>query len=408
MKRVAGLLPLLAVYTFLVLVYAHGTADLRVDENRYAADARDIRDGDYPPGPPRTIWNGPGYPIFLVPFIALKVPWVVARLANAVLLFLALVYLYRLVATYVGGRWGYIAVYCVGLWPVLLEYMPRLMTEPLSMFLACGFAFHFSKAYTGTRCRLMNTVIAAMFLGYLALTKVLFGYVTAVCILVFAAGVIATRRRAAVRALVIYGLAMVLCLPYLAITYSHTGRVFFWSNSGGLSLYWMSNPEEGEYGDWLAGTRPWLKRRKAGKHIEFLDSLKGLDHVEKDTELRRKALDNIKEHPGKFARNWVANLGRLFGEYPFSYESPKPMTYVKLAFGVPLLVLSVLSLIPAFAKRRRIPFQVGALFLVGLTYVGGSSLLSAYNRMLLPVLPLVAFWLCFVAGDLIGGVRRSK
>jgi hypothetical protein len=130
--------------------------------------------------------------------------------------------------------------------------------------------------------------------------------------------------------------------------------------------------------------------------------------VEKDRVLRQQAVKNIREHPAKFARNWVANLGRLFGEYPFSYESPKPMTYLKLAFGLPLMLVSVLSLIPAYAKRRRIPFQVGALFLVGLTYVGGSSLLSAYNRMLLPVLPLAGFWLCFVAGDLIGAAGRPK
>jgi hypothetical protein len=204
-----------------------------------------------------------------------------------------------------------------------------------------------------------------------------------------------------VKALVIGGLAMVVCLPYLAIACSNTGKVFFWSGSGGLSLYWMSNPEDGEYGDWLAGTRPWLKRKRAGKHIEFLDSLKDLDGVEKDTVLKRQAVRNIADHPGKFARNWVANLGRLFGDYPFSYKSPTPMTYVKLAFGMPLLVLSVLSLAPAWAKRRRIPFQVVSLFLVGLTYVGGSSLLSAYNRMLLPVLPILAFWLCFVGGDLL-------
>ena len=146
MKRAIYLLPLLIIYVIIVVVYSHNTPSLRVDENRYIADATFIKDGVYPPGPPRGIWNGPGYPIVLVPFVALHLPWLVARLANGVLLFLACIYLQGLLRTYIGARWAYLAVYCTGLWPVLLEYMPRLMTEPLSILLVCGFAFHFSRA----------------------------------------------------------------------------------------------------------------------------------------------------------------------------------------------------------------------------------------------------------------------
>ena len=40
----------------------------------------------------------------------------------------------------------------------------------------------------------------------------------------------------------VYALALVWCLPYLAHTYSLTGRWFYWGSSGGMSLYWMSTP----------------------------------------------------------------------------------------------------------------------------------------------------------------------
>jgi hypothetical protein len=280
--------------------------------------------------------------------------------------------------------------------------MPRLMTEPICMLLVCGFAYHFLQVYRGEKGRGRNTVVAAAYLGYLALTKVLFGYVIGAGIILLGISLIITRKRIVARNLVICCIALLICVPYLVSTYSRTGKVFYWATSGGLSLYWMSNPHEGEYGDWLAGTKPWLKKKKAANHLEFLETLRNMSAMEKDDALKKQAVRNVTNHPGKFARNWVANLGRLFSDYPYTYESPTVGTYVKMICGVVLLVLSGLSLGPAYTNRRRIPYEIGALAAFGLIYIGGSSLLSAYNRMLLPVLPLFAVWICFVIAS-----RRS-
>lgn len=46
------------------------------------------------------------------------------------------------------------------------------------------------------------------------------------------------------------GLALLICSPYLVYTYALTGKIFYWGNSGGLSLYWMSSPHPQEFGDW--------------------------------------------------------------------------------------------------------------------------------------------------------------
>ena len=74
--------------------------------------------------------------------------------------------------------------------------------------------------------------------------------------------------------------AFVVLSPYALYTWRLTGRVFYWANSGGTTLYWMSTPFEGEYGDWNndtftahcteAPSRPLHQRPAAGKPPEGL------------------------------------------------------------------------------------------------------------------------------------------
>ncbi len=47
-------------------------------------------------------------------------------------------------------------------------------------------------------------------------------------------------------------MALIWCVPYLLMTYSLTGKPFYWGSSGGLSLYWMSTPYDTEMGDWFS------------------------------------------------------------------------------------------------------------------------------------------------------------
>jgi 4-amino-4-deoxy-L-arabinose transferase-like glycosyltransferase len=398
MKTVLRLLPLFIIHILIIVIYSHGHPGLVTGETRYYTDAMKlIEHGEQAVGKDPVPWNGPGFPLFLVPFVLLHAPNIVMRIANAVLMLLASLYLLRSLRYYVAKRWAYLAVYCMGLYPVLLKYMPKIITEPFCVFLSCGLVFHMihMKRFPGRRW--LHLVLAGVYFGFLALTKVLFGYVIAVAIVLFLVTALIRRKRSALRPLLVAVIALAVCVPYLYKNYSRTGKPFYWAQAGGLSLYWMSSPFEEEYGDWLSGTKFWLGNYwKAEKHHEFMETLKSLPAVERDDRLRRAALRNIKEHPGKFARNWAANVTRLFLHHPFSYKDQAMKDSRILISGSLLLVLCLLCMIPTVRSWRRIPSEVRQVFLIGLFYVAGNSLLSAYDRMLLPVFPMMAVWLVYI------------
>jgi hypothetical protein len=400
-RTVLRLLPLVIVYVLIIVTYSQTHPGLVQGENRYFTDAEKLIERKtavmrHDPVP----WNGPGYPLFLVPFVILHAPNIVIRLSNAAVLFLGALYLFRTLRYYVREKWAYLAVYILGLYPVLLKYLPRLITEPISVFLACGLAFHIVHMNRSPDRRVLHMVLAGIYLGYMALTKVLFGYVIGAAIVVYLVALVVSRRRQALRPLLVACVALAVCVPYLYQNYYLTGKVFYWAQSGGLSLYWMSSPMEEEYGDWLTGTRPWLGGFwKAEKHEEFMESLQRLSPVERDDTLRKEAVRNIMEHPGKFARNWVANVTRLFLHYPFSYRQQSMKNLANVLLGSVLLVLCMLCAIPTVMGWRAIPAGIRQAFLIGLLYVGGNSLLSAYDRMLLPVFPFIALWVTYILAN---------
>jgi len=398
LRTVVRLLPLIIVHVLIVVMYSQGQPGLVQGENRYVTDAEKIIE------PPERMmqrepvpWNGPGYPLFLVPFVFLNAPTVVLRLANVALMLLGSLYLIRSLRYFVKEKWAYVAVYLIGLYPVLLKYLPRILTEPLCVFLACGLVFHLIHMNRSPDRRNLHLVLAGLYFGYLALTKVLFGYVVAAAIVLYLAASFVYRRRWALRTLAVGCIAMAVCLPYLYSNYTLTGRVFYWAQSGGLSLYWMSSPLGEEYGDWLTGTKPWLGGYwKAEKHHEFLESLQETPSVERDQTLRKEAVRNMLDHPGKFAKNWVANITRLFLHYPFSYKQHAMEDLRTILPGSVLLVLCILCMIPTVVNWRSIPAGIQQTFIVGLLYLGGNSLLSAYDRMLLPIFPMIAVWLTYI------------
>ena len=233
--------------------------------------------------------------------------------------------------------------------------------------------------------------------GYLCLTKVFFGYVLAAT-LVLALAIYLRRRTAASRGnVLVLIVALVTCLPYLVYTFGLTGRPFYWGNSGGMSLYWISTPFEEERGDWFSEKSVYATPELRAHHGAFLDEIAGLDGLEKDTAFRHAAIRNIRKNPRKFVSNWMANVGRLLFNYPYSYTPQKLTTYFYLLPNMFLVVMLVLSAYPAWLGRKRIPPEMYALFLFGLVALAGSSLLSAYERQSRVLLPVWITWIAFVA-----------
>jgi hypothetical protein len=89
-------------------------------------------------------------------------------------------------------------------------------------------------------------------------------------------------------------------------------------------------------------------------------------------------------------------VGRLLFSYPFSYTPQKISTYFYLLPNMFLVVFLVGSVYPAVLKRTTIPYEIYALLFFALIVMGGTSLLSAYDRQFRPLVPIFLLWLSFV------------
>jgi 4-amino-4-deoxy-L-arabinose transferase-like glycosyltransferase len=395
MKRLLRFVPLLALYLLIALLVRSPQAP-QSDARRYLWFARNITQGYYSPDTEINLWSGPGYPLLLAPIASAENPFPAGAAINVVLVAGAVLYFYYTTRRYIGDRHATVAAYVLGLWPPLVRMIPLVMTEPLAVFLGCGFMLHLTRSHREGRLRWGHILGAAAFLGYLALTRVIFGYVIPVVLVAVLVGYLARRRRAFLRDVLVCLFAVIVCMPYLLYTYSITGKAYYWGTSGGLSLYWMSSPYEDELGDWhhmrAAITDPGV----AAEHSAFFAELGGLSPVEKDEALKEKAIENIKTYPGKYFRNWIANIGRLLFAYPRTQAIPKLRTLVDVVCGMFLTVIAILSLYPTYAGRRQIPHEIWVLLLLGLVYFGESSLVSALPRFMLPVTPICFLWISLV------------
>jgi 4-amino-4-deoxy-L-arabinose transferase-like glycosyltransferase len=392
--------PLLVLY--LLVVVASSTDTFRADEGTYAGYALNLTRGYYTDADPMALnlWSGPGYPLALLPFAAVEAPWLAAKLLNAVFLFASVLLFHRTLRFWVAPRSAWVLAALLGVYPPFLRYLGMLMTESLAVLLMCAFAYCLARLYREDAVSKRWLLATALVLAWLALTKIVFGWVILAALLASAA-LSAWKPRAFRRAVAAYGLALLLCTPYLTYTFGLTGRVFYWGNSGGSSLYWISTPYEGEFGDWH-NWRTLTRETQTGRnHLPFFEELAGLPAVDRDRALKAKAIDNIREHPLKFVENWLANVGRLLFNYPYSATPQKPSTYFYWIPNAVLVVLSLLCLYPTWVARRSVPVALYVLGIFGLLGFVASSLLSAYARQLLPLVPLLALWIAYTTSRLV-------
>lgn len=388
-----ALSPLLVIYVCVAL--GSWPAEWTADEGRYVQFAENLCLGRYALADENFLWNGPGYPLVLAAWklTGLPMPW--ARMANAGFLYLGTVLFAHLMALYVPRRWALGTAWAMGLYVPLLVGLGVLMTECLAVCLVCGACLAVAVALRRGSRRAI--VCAGLLLGWLALVKVFFGYVLLGGLVVYSLAAVARRyRRPAGRMAWVFSIGLLTTVPYLVYTHHVTGKVFYWSNCGGLSLYWMSTPYAEEWGDWFhpndVGARPELAR-----HRPFFDSIAGLSPVEKDAALRSRAVANIVARPGRYLRNVAANIARMWYSFPYSY-TPQKLTTLFYALPNSLLLSGLLASAVVLWIRR--PPGVGQthfmLAFMALT-LGGSSLLSAYPRMLDPVIPCFYFLLGLAA-----------
>jgi 4-amino-4-deoxy-L-arabinose transferase-like glycosyltransferase len=374
---------------YIAFVVIFHTDALEGDEARYLMFASNLVHGFYsPPAPNINLWNGPVYPIVLLPLAALRLPLIFMTLLNALFYYLSIVFLFKALSLVVSSKKALAFSLFWGCYINAFQKLARITSETLTMFLISLLLFTLLKAFSEKTKKYV--LWAGFLIGTIVLTKIIFGYVLLLMLLGAILLWLPYRKSVDLRkGILILLMALAVTAPYLAYTYHLTGRILYWGNSGGASLYWMSTPYPGEYGDYWHGPAPQWHRKN-------LAVISDLDNIKKDDALKKLAFNNIKGHSVKYVKNWIANLGRLFFNFPYSkgsdayrsVGSPK-RSLAMLPFNLAVFCVMVFAIFKNIANWRRLDQGLRFLFIFIFLYLGASSLVSAYSRQFYVIVPAV-------------------
>lgn len=425
--------PFLAFSPFLVLmiliVIKFYDPSYMGDEEKYLNLSKNLLHGFYsPPAPNIYLGVGPGYPIILLPFLALKMPLVLIAVLNAVFYYLSIVLIYKTLVQFISVKPAFGISLFWAFYYNIYESIPAILPETIAPFLVSLFIYLIMKAFSTERIINRYLIMAGLVFGYLALTKVIFGYVLifmlAGNLLLLALDIRSNQYRKGILVLLF---AFLMTLPYLVYTYNLTGKVLYWGSVGGNNLYWMSTPYDEEYGNWfplpaessdtgnqqmsnaefrkkehagiikhkkdhIPGTNDYLLFNH-GKDLEIINQHVG---VEQDIIYKRLAINNIRSNPLKYISNCLSNAGRILFNYPYSYKLQKPETLLRFPLNGIILVLLIFTLVPAIINWRRILFPLRFLIFIFLLYFGGSLTGSAEIRMFTVIAPVLIVWIAYI------------
>lgn len=393
--------PLLLFFIIFVLKF-HIDA-MEGDEGGYVSFANNLLHGFYsPPAPDIDLWFGPGYPIILMPFLALRLPLISITLMNAVFQYLSIVLLFKAMIQFIPYRKAVLFSLFWALCYSSYSYMALILTETFTILLASLLLLFLVNAFNNRINKYIY--LSGFILGYIALTKIIFGYVL---LFLFLGSVLLWIKNRNVqnyrRSALIMLIAFATTMPYLLYTYNLTGKLFYWGNSGGMSLYWMSTPYVNEYGDWnsesftanhidgdIAGGTALLKL----SHQKDIDEVLKYKGVEKDNAYKKIAINNIKTHPKKYIKNIIANISRSLFGFPGTYTYQRPL--LKIFYFSILFTLMLFCFMLTFINWRKIAYCIRFLLVFVFIYLGGSSLVSGDNRQFVVIVPILLFWIAYI------------
>lgn len=394
-KNFLKLLPILILYFLVFAVLADKSLEWG-DQSRYSTYAENLTKGFYAPHDTLFLWNGPGYPLFLMPFAYFKIPWIYAKMLNPVIMFLTTCFVFVIIRNYTSEKMSLFFSYVFSLYPPFYTELPYLLTDPFVRLLIVVFALFMMKWFKTERYRYM--LLAAVFCAFAALTKVFFGYVILTMLL---AGFIFAKWSAVCRKIApAYGLGLLFCVPYLLYTYSLTGKIFYWANSSGSVAYWMSNPYPGEFGDWRSEVEV-MTRPELARHKPLFEEFAKLDYMKQDELLKKQTMKNVVNHPCKVFYNWVANVSRLFLNFPYSYKYQNPVQLLYLMPGAVLLSAVLFCIYPIVKFRRVLPPEITHAIIVSAVFVAGHSLIYAQARFLCTIMPFIFIVIAYTATNLV-------
>ncbi|MDN3657495.1 hypothetical protein QWZ08_17715 [Ferruginibacter paludis] len=397
------LIPFLALYVAIAVLFPKDEAFS--DQKRYLWFANNLLHGYYSlPFPDINLWNGPGYPLFLAFFQFFKFPLVALRVLNAFLLYFSLVLSYKTIGLYCSTKRAFVFTILLAVYFPIFDSLRILMTECLTWFLVSLICYSFLSCYRQKKISLQFILLSAFSIAYLCMTKVIFGYVvTAMLVIAFFAYAMPLFRPFVKKLVLIFLAAFILCLPWLYYTYHLTGKPFYWSNSGSMSLYTMSSPFANESGQWH--TEEQLAKNP--NHAVFIDSISKLTPLLKDEAYKKQAVTNIKTHPAKYLTNIVSNIGQLLF-FPSDLAPDTIFSYIPFVPNMFVFVCIVFTLSVSIFYYRRIPKEIIFLGIFILIYLGGSIFLTAYRRMFHITMPFWFFFFAYIFENLIAIKIRDK
>lgn len=387
---------------YMVLIALFSPSGLVGDEERYLFYAKNLSNGFYVPPAFPDFTNGPAYPIILAPFVLMDAPIWMMRGLNAFFLAGAMYFFYRTARLYISPRWSLIFALAIALNPVQLRYIGHAKTEAVSVFFFCAFIWALANWMRCERWEWKWVIRAALLFFALTMTRVLFGYVaTAALVAIPICCIVFGYRQQLLKAVAPFAAALVLCLPWLAFTHHHTGKHFCWSTNGGELLYWITSPYDGEWGTWFSLDDLADKPEAAVRHMRISAAVEAAPYHEHDALWKQHAMENIRKHPKAVIRNLAANFNRIFFAFPRSYRHEELKTILWILPNAVTLFLAALAVYPTIRAWRRIPLEIKLAGLIGLIFFGGSVLLPAEPRYLLPVAPAMLWWLSFAFGRIV-------
>lgn len=374
------------------------------DSLRYQFYAKNLLSGYFSSAEIVDIWNGPMYPITLIPIFLFRLPIWVGLIFNAFFIYISGVFLYKSVSIFASRKMAFAAAAIFMCMPNFHILTRALMSESL----ACAFvslSLYFSIVAFSKR-KLWYTIVAGLMCAGLILTKVIFSYAFVVVGILFL--LFSLWKREALTGVYIVFATFIFCSPWLMYTHAKTGKYFYWASSGGENLYLLAIPyEDFKVGfmrcknridfNWDWAVRQYIKNPKYETY--YPDDVKNdamiadkLSMVGSCDYLVKRSREFIFENPLTYCKNILLNIRHLFYAPPFARTS----AIICFLCLFPIAILSVFAAILALVNKIKI--DTGVIFCILFTgiYLGGSILLIALWRQFYIIVPILIFWIFYI------------
>jgi len=405
----------LSIYMFMLFTNKFGS-DCISDECRYISFAENLLNGFYSPSAPNiNLWSGPGFPIILMPLVSLHVDRSILILLNVLISIGVILVMFKTAILFLSQSKALIISLIWSLYYPHYQEIFTVLTEPFTTLLLISFAYFITK-YVHNRKKLAGLYSGVIF-GFLVLTKVIFSYVLILLLFILMVFYLFRLNRKLMGQLIyVWIIAFSITLPYQLYTYHLTGKIYYFANSGGSSLYFMTSPYLGEFGEWnnttftancgFSAEVPCNAEKFKKNHSSFFEYLKKLDPISADEEFKKRSLQNIIAHPVKYLKNYINNFSRMLFNIPNSYFYQREQTILRILPNSFVFVFMVLGIIYSLIKYQRLPNSVLIIIIFVLSYLSIQLLVSSYPRHFNVIVPLILIWLAVLKETWIEGLRN--